>query len=367
MKKTIIVSTQPLAKDNHSAFVFIIRYLAEHIPNTVLLDDDFDKFRDNDIDNIIIAYGTFYASFKPIIRFLERYKDKRFFYIVNEYGLVPNGDVYKFLIKHNYELIASYDKSCIGAKHWIDMHSINLHCFVYQDIKNLPLFEQRRKNLIYWGRFREDRINYFKQYFNDIDISTSAKNISLFQNLNQNINIISTVGFNEFSLLTNYKYTLYIEDKYTHNHYCYLATRFYESLAMKLIIFFDKNLKHTIELSGYKIPEFYFVGSRKEIGEKIKQIELQPLKYMSDVETLRQQAIQEQKNILSRFKSILEARSITSDHLCSNCNINAYYLTNCNSCNKVICSSCLEIHKKFYCKECYNNLNLNQVKQTTFD
>ena len=52
MKKTVIISTQPLAKNNHSAFVFIIRYLAKNIPNTILLDDNFDQFREE------IIYGN---------------------------------------------------------------------------------------------------------------------------------------------------------------------------------------------------------------------------------------------------------------------------------------------------------------------
>ena len=238
MKKTVIVSTQPIinVKKNMSAFVRIACFLRDNVEEVTVLSKDFERYRE-DIDNIIIAYGTFYADFKGMMVFLERNRDKRFFYLVNEYGLMPNGDIYRFLVKHNYNVICNFQQGSIGPKHYLDYHMVNLNLTAFRNVETLP-FESRERRLIYWGTFRPNRAKYFKEYFKDITLSTTDKAKKQYtkffreESIND-VQIIDKINFDPYLILNHYRFSLYIEDEYTHTHFNHLADRFYEALSMK--------------------------------------------------------------------------------------------------------------------------------------
>lgn len=360
MKKTVIISTQPIKNfsTNISAFVKIIKLISEHDTNVEVVSQDYEMYR-KDVDNIVIAYGTFYCDFKNLMTFLEKNKDKRFFYLVNEYALVPNGDVYRFLIKHDYEVIASYMSNAQGAKHFSKFHSLNLNVTGFTNINILP-FEKRHKGLVYWGRFRPDRKKYFDKYFDGIDLSTADKNTKLFSEYN--VNFIEPVQFTEESVLQRYKYSIYIEDEYSHTNYTYPASRFYEAISIGLIMFFDESCRNTFKLANYPIEDFYFVSSRKEIDEKIRIIEKNPDKYLEHSKNLRDLVSKEYDSLFKDISKVFQKDKEKSDLLCPNCGANCSLIFDCHNCQKKVCSKCLVIYKKHYCSYCASSLKLIREK-----
>ena len=70
--------------------------------------------------------------------------------------------------------------------------------------------------------------------------------------------------------LNLFRYSLYIEDEYTHKVFNNLGNRFYEALMCRVVQFFDCNCKGTITRSGLNLDPFFYVGSRDELLEKIK-------------------------------------------------------------------------------------------------
>lgn len=363
MKKTVIVCTQPIKDINISAFVRIIKSLEVNVPNVEIISDNFERYNGH-IDNIVIAYGTFYADFQNMMRFLNKYSDKRFYYLVNEYDLRPNGDIYKFIIKHNYELIANYEEDSLGAKHYTKYHMLNLNLTALKDLEYLD-FNNRTRRLIYWGTYRPDRNLYFKRYFSDITLSTSEKSIIKFQDLLssndfKSVSIIDKIDFNSHSILNHYKFTLYIEDNYTHTHYNHLADRFYESLSFGLIMFFDISTKHNVRLSGYNIDDFYFVSSREELETKMNAVESQPDAHLAYFKRLKAQALAEQAKLYSQVTKIFNS-PIQKYHLtCPTCQKLSLKDFKCSNCSNVICSNCLEIKQKHYCPTCFDKLGLKK-------
>jgi len=364
MKKTLILSTQPISQDNHSAFVRTSLFLQKKLQNVNLIDRDFEMYREP-FDNIIVAYGTFYADFKKMMMFLEAHKDKRLIYMINEYGLVPNGDIYRFLIKNNYDVIANYVEGSSGAKHYKKWYIINTNISALKEISNVTPFANRPKDLIYWGRYRPDREEYFKKYLHDCIVSTSQKNEDFFLRLKQKIKLITTVSFDENSFLNLTKFTIYIEDKYTHTHYNHLADRFYEALSFGIIMFFDMNAKNTVKQSGYDISDFYFVKDYKDLKAKMEEVNKDPEFYLKNLERLKEQAKKEQEESLKEFDRVLQLEQELPTIDCPTCNSKAYSLKTCVSCSKKICSNCFQIHKKFYCKECFDKVNTRVDKQMT--
>jgi hypothetical protein len=50
--------------------------------------------------------------------------------------------------------------------------------------------------------------------------------------------------------LRNYKYSLYLEDKHTHDNYAFLANRVYEALMCDVVTLFAPNTRETLKKSN---------------------------------------------------------------------------------------------------------------------
>ena len=365
MKQTVIVSTQPIGDVNHSAFVRTSLYLANKFPKQItLLDKDFELYN-KPVDNIMIAYGTFYADFKNIMLFLDRNAQKRFFYLVNEYGLIPNGDIYRFLVKHNYDIIANFEEGATGARHYRSFNIVNMNVTALRDIDIEVPFEQRHKGLIYWGRWRPDRAIYFSKFLHDCTVSTASKNERFFQELQHKIKIIEPVNFISNSQIHNYKYTIYLEDTYTHTHYNHLSDRFYEALSVNLIMFFEKNTINTINKSNYPINPYYIVEDYTEMQKKIKEIETNPQPHIEYIKKLKALALKELETEINKLINILQSEIPVHKLTCPTCNKKTYRIYTCEVCGKKICPDCFDMYRKIFCAECFKKTNKRVEKQLT--
>jgi len=121
--------------------------------------------------------------------------------------------------------------------------------------------------------FRKDRTIYFTRYFDEnIIVSTSQKNILLFKQLGMNPLFAKQFYWGKTSALERFKFSLYLEDVYSHQHYTYPANRFYEALMFGVVQLFDRNCQRTFKIAGYDISD-YLVKGRTSLHRKMEEIE----------------------------------------------------------------------------------------------
>lgn len=358
------------SKTSTIAFLRIIRWIEKNIKGVSLCDKVTNGViqESRKCDIIVIVYSAYYADYKGLSRLIYLNHKKRLFFLINEYGLSPNADVNTALRTCGYEVIANYDEGTSGINHYVKFHQVNLNVSAFYEMDNKP-FHERTSKLIYWGRYRRNREKYFKKYFHDITISTSQKNKRSFLGLRQKNTIIDRLClcsnyrhnkkiskslFPEVNDIENYRYTIYIEDEYTHTHYNHLADRFYEAVSHGLIIFFDSNTKNTVRRSGYHIPNFYFVSSREEIDDKIQAIESEPYTHVELFRNLKLDIRLERREVIERLNNIFSEGRKINPHICGHCLHQAKKLILCTSCRKQICSVCIMFRKRFLCPACYD-------------
>ena len=252
-----------------------------HLRNAYVLRDELDATilynRDHlrecwnrNFEHIIVSYGTFYADIIPFLRWMEDRKDlSKFYFLSNEYNLSPNSSFHKFLKENSFDVIANHVESGTNVKGYSAFHTLNLNLLLFKGRNELT---EKKYDLIYWGRYRPNREVYFKKYFNrDMMLSTSQKNLRKFREIG-----CDAIGINKLKwdknaeTLNLFKYTLYIEDLKTHDHYSHLANRFYEALQCNVLMFFDVNAKKTTQLAGLDVDDFYFVNGAKEFKQKMR-------------------------------------------------------------------------------------------------
>lgn len=261
-----------------------------------------DSIKSN-YDIIIFTHASHYSY--TDYSWLEQSPNAKLFYITNEYNLgeprtlwmaVKNGRKYDVIANHPHKA------SKIVMKYVNNWHILNLNCLVYKPKKNdtqLNFLSSEKDGCIYYGSFRKDRVKYFKKYLdNNIILSTHSKNIDKFVKAGSTSKVINRINWLKEGL-SSYKQSLYIEDEKTHIYYNYLANRFYEALNYECIPIFSSECKNTVELSGYKISNDYFIEKPFQIKEK------ENLPILEEWHTL---AIKEKNETLKKIVEIIKSK-----------------------------------------------------------
>lgn len=230
----------------------LIKYLKSKGHKVDLLyNDTADNYKDKDNDVIIVSYASFYCNFKDMKRVIEENKNAKIYWLTNEYDLMPNGSLYKVFKERNAEVIANYEEKANKIKCFTKHHELNLNLLLYKRKKSC----NKKYKILYYGTYRKDRAKYFKKYINSKDfyLSTSSKNFKKFESIGCKFRPIGKMKWGENQdTLGLFKYSLYIEDEYTHNNFNNLANRFYEALSNDTVILFDENCRNTLSKSEIK-------------------------------------------------------------------------------------------------------------------
>jgi hypothetical protein len=143
---------------------------------------------------------------------------------------------------------------------WLTM---NINSLVFG---NYSFDNNKNKECIYYGSYRDDRKKYFKKYFDGMTVSTHLKNRPKIDALEVCPSYINRLDIQKGDL-SKYGFSLYIEDEKTHKAYNYLANRFYESLNSGTICLFDESCENTLGLCGYNIDASQIIRSNTEMIE----------------------------------------------------------------------------------------------------
>jgi hypothetical protein len=225
-------------------------------------------------DIIIFVHASHYAY--TDYKWVQESPDARLFYITNEYNLGEPRTLWMAAKEgRKYDVIANhpYQASKVVMKYVNDWRILNLNSLIYSpktQAKQQGLFDEQRNGCIYYGSFRKDRSLYFNKYLDEnVLLSTHSKNIDKFRAVGATSKIGKRIDWAKDGLFP-FKQTIYLEDEKTHTHYNYLANRFYEALNYNCTPIFSSQCRNTIELSGYNIPEQYFIENSVELKNKLE-------------------------------------------------------------------------------------------------
>lgn len=217
--------------------------------NTAMLDS-------RKYDVIIFGFGSISTEINKTVEFVIRSGAKRFFWLVGEYEQSMNPALYyackktgiKFETIQNFDLKAkNFGQFCKGK------HFVNINLLVAKEPNKLT---PKKYDCVYYSRWRPDRAKYLREYLQgDIYFSSDAKNFKQHKHIGCNPKYIAKLDWTpKKETLNLFKYSLYIEDQFTHNCFNNLANRYYEAVICNNVILFDANTENTIlnsELSIY--------------------------------------------------------------------------------------------------------------------
>ena len=145
---------------------------------------------------------------------------------------------------------------------------INWNQLTYSPVE---LARPSARGLFYYGAFRAGRVRYFKKYLctdrYPVSVSTTRKAARKFAELAPSARLLPP--FTSASYLSNFEATIYVEDRYSHEHYCSPANRFYEALGSGLAMLVDEGAAPSLARAGFDI-EGFVVSSASELAERLK-------------------------------------------------------------------------------------------------
>jgi hypothetical protein len=226
-------------------------------------------------DVIIFGFASRSNEYEKTKDFVLKNKNSNLFWIIGEYEQDGNNPPLYYSCKESnkkYEAIRNFETK---NKKQLELKSyfLNLNLLIAKEPNQLT---QKKYDCIYYGRWREDRAKYFKRYIqNGMYLSTSTKNMKKFKHAGCNPKYLDTISWEERKETLNlFRYSLYIEDEYTHNVFNNLANRWYEAGFCNNVVFFDVNCWNTIRKSeiGYFEEQIkdYIVSSHEELQAKIE-------------------------------------------------------------------------------------------------
>lgn len=292
MKKTLIYCRQiqgvknPIAVSYRNAEI-----LAKDLGADLIMRPG-DKIS-KDYDVIILTYANRYTDFETLKSVIKKDGQKRFG-IKSEYEEVGYDRPYF----RPFFTIANY----VGGGDYF----INTNLLISREPNRII---EKKYDCIYYSRYRADRMIYCKEYLQgDIYLSTHPKNHKHFYHAGCRPKLIKHIDWTEGKeTLNQFRYSLYIEDKYTHNVFNNLANRWYEAGFCNVVVFFDINCKNTVEKSeiAAHFDPYYYVSNHAELMQKIQEcnknwyhhIDIQR-EWRKDELRLRAQMIEDLKKII---------------------------------------------------------------------
>jgi hypothetical protein len=254
----------------------------------------------NDYDIIICGFGSTSCEKDKSTDFLVRNHNAKVYWLVGEYEQSTFAPLFysqrKFEIIKNFEH-ALRNKNCIGQ------HFVNINALLAKQ-PNKPNI--KKYGAVYYGRWRPDRIDYFRQYLSsDMHLSTHSKNIKMFHHNGCNPKLIRPMTWDAGRETLNlFAASLYIEDKFTHQNYNCLANRYYEALFCNTVPLFDASCLSTIKKSKIDKYDDYIVRSPKDIAARLVVINNGKLCVPAG---WQESALIERQEVLTKIQSIFEA------------------------------------------------------------
>lgn len=304
--KTLLINSAKIGKDVISAHSRNAIEISKRLNiDLVSCVEDLENLNRADYDKFCFIGTAFYEKREDIRIWIRKGNIAKVFFINNEYNTQIQSGIQKFVKDNNSCLISNVIEKSNKVKHYDEFVHLNINTLLF-DLLNRPIY--KKYDLIYYGTYRANRNQYLQKYFinSDFYLSSSSKNIRKFSALARLSPIFcDKINWEQGKETLNlFKYSLYIEDEYTHSNFNFLSNRFYECLKCNVVQFFDISCRNTLEESGYPILEKYFVSSHAELKNKVESLDWQQC-WNEQFNAWHRLAMLEQKDVLNQLDSIL--------------------------------------------------------------
>lgn len=265
------------------------------------------NFNANDFENFVIVGSAFYPKTAHIEKWIRTNTKAKIIWINNEYSTTPNSEYYRMMKDFESIVISNVGEESTKCKRHDEFHLMDLNSLMWRS-SNETIY--KKYDWIYYGTYRPGRRLYFQKYFGEhIHVSSSTRNLKRIEQLSGvDATWIKALNWEQGKETLNlYKYSLYIEDEYTHEHYNHLANRFYESLMCNVVQFFDVNCMKTIKKSGIPFCDFsYYVSNAEELKNITSTVDDKNYQLLQEKQRTWNEYAQNQRNdVLCQLEKIL--------------------------------------------------------------
>lgn len=264
-----------------------------------------------DYDAIILGFNSITQDLAEMQNFIKKNTNAKIFVMCGEYeqtdSIVCRYTKRPFCVVRNYEgpLRIRMKELVCGDEF------LNINLIIVRQQNELTA---KKYDCVYYGRWRPDRETAFKKYIHNIYLSSTTKNFKFFKHEGcEPKAYIDRLNWQEGKeTLNNFRYSLYIEDNYTHTHYNCLANRWYEAGICNNVVIFDADCENTIRRS--EIGQFweqiqpYIVHNGNELQEKINELNKDFEKHLAIQKSWRLAEPLLQRQMIERFKEIVAER-----------------------------------------------------------
>jgi hypothetical protein len=284
-------------------------------------------------DKIICIYASPYMKYRAYMEILEKNPNAEMLFLVQDHDVEDNILLRNYVkaTHKKYNVICNNTRK--GYRHWIlnkkleektlndwidEWHVVNLNSLIFDERQVDYKFPKgdEKNGCLYFGTFRKHRAKDMAAFngINDYVISSSTKNQDKYKLAN--IEATSFIDKLDWTIgnetLRQFKYSIYFEDLNTHEHYAFMANRFYECLMCDTLLFFDAKCSNTIDSArkeGYIIDDAFIVNDAAHLNEKMRKINSSDRIYKIALEMQRANipvAAQHRKDTLDQIKSICQ-------------------------------------------------------------
>jgi hypothetical protein len=258
MKNILIYCRQIQAVNNPIAVSYRNAEILAKELNADILMSKTDRLKHKDYDVIILPYFnryTDYVTLKSLIR-----KNQTRWLLRSEYEKV----IVSMKEFKPYQEICNFENAT---------NFLNTNLLISRQPNPLTA---KKYDCIYYSRHRADRMKYCTEYLKrNIYLSTHPKNHKHFFHAGCTPKLIKHIDWTfKKETLNLFRYSLYIEDVYTHSVFNNLANRWYEAGFCNNVVFFDINCLNTIRKSEIAYFEEqikdYIVTNYEDLQSKIE-------------------------------------------------------------------------------------------------
>jgi hypothetical protein len=282
--------------------------IGKHLNADVLItENDYLVALTKKYDILMLSYTAFYAPFQMIKKMVENNPDAPRVLISNEYEQIS----FVSTFPPPFIYITNFDGFAIHEKHVLEHHVFNLNLlFARKPNENTS----KKYDCIYYGTFRKNRSMYFKRYLqHGIHLSTSDKNFKKYKHIGCDPSWIRKLSWmNKRETLNHFKFSLYIEDEFTHSMFNNLANRWYEAGFCNVIMLFDRNCLNTIrksEIGGFMDEmEPFIVDDHESLLNTIEMMKPEWNKWLNIQKRWRENELDLRKNMLVQFKQLIHSK-----------------------------------------------------------
>jgi len=171
--------------------------------------------------------------------------------------------------------------------------------------------QHKKYDCVYYSRHRADRMKYCVEYLQgDVYLSTHPKNHKHFYHAGCRPKLIKHLDWTHGrETLNQFRYSLYMEDVYTHSVFNNLANRWYEAGFCNNVVFFDANCENPIRKSeiGYYWEQVkdYVVSGHAELMERIKECNKDWERHLAIQKAWRAQELQLRAEMIAELRRII--------------------------------------------------------------